>query len=67
MKLRLLLTCLLLLTSQALSAATWPTRTHSRKHYARKQRQAEHRRDVPAPKVRHAYNRNRGLRSLITF
>lgn len=57
MSLKLLILCLLLLTSTALHATIRPTRQHSHKHHARQRAKAEHRRHVTPPKVQHAYNR----------
>lgn len=57
MNLKLLILCLLLLTSQALYAANAPTHTRSRKYYAKQLRKAIAKRHVTPHKVRHAYNR----------
>ena len=64
---KLILLALLLLAQQAAYATGWPTNTHSRRYYARQQRKAIARRQVKPHKVHPAYNRNKGLRSLITF
>lgn len=65
MKLILLLLTFLLLTSAAY--ADVPSHKYTQRFFARFTRKAERRNRVAPHKVRPAYNRNRGLKSLITF
>ena len=65
MKITLLLIALLLLTGTAY--ADVPSHKYTQRFFARFTRKAERRNRVAPHKVRHAYNRNRGLKSLITF